>query len=109
MSSSADNPATTTWLYNHFAGKFFGHRNDQDLRAFGCGLRQDRRFARAEILAKTDRARFFVDDFRALMSVVWMVLLYPNVHRYTAAERKPLLQDQDHVVIHRGLRDNGLI
>jgi uncharacterized protein YbaR (Trm112 family) len=37
MSSSADNPATTTWLYNHFAGKFFGHRNDQDLRAFGRG------------------------------------------------------------------------
>lgn len=124
MSSSADNPATTTWLYNHFAGKFFGHRNDQDLRAFGRGLRRDRRFANAEILAKTDRVRFFVDDFRALMSVVWMILLYPNVHRYTAAERreitelvyrrlfakrKPLLQDQDHLVIYRGLRDNGLI
>ena len=123
MSSSADNPATT-WLYNHFAGKFFGHRNDQDLRAFGRGLRRDRRFERADILGKTDRVRFFVDDFRALMSVVWIILLYPNVHRYTAAQRreitehvyrrlfakrKPLLQDQDRVVIYRGLRGRGLI
>jgi hypothetical protein len=124
MSSSARNPATTTWLYNHFAGKFFGHRNDQNLRAFGRGLRQDRRYANAEILSKTDRVRFLVDDFRALMSVVWMILLYPNVHRYSPAERreitlhvyrrlfakrKPLLQDQDHIVIYRGLGDHGLI
>ena len=58
------------------------------------------------------------------MSVVWMILLYPNVHRDTTAERqeitelvyrrlfakrKPLLQDQGHIVIYRGLRDNGLI
>jgi len=124
MSSSADDPETTTWLYNHFAGKFFGHRNDQDLRAFGRRLRRDRDFAKAEIRGKTDRVRFFVDDFRELMSVVWMILLYPNVHRYSAAQRqeitrhvyrrlfakrKPLLQDQDHVVIYRGLRDTGLI
>jgi hypothetical protein len=49
---------------------------------------------------------------------VWMILLYPNVHRYTAvqrreitehvyrhlfAQRKPLFQDQDHVVIYRGV------
>jgi hypothetical protein len=124
MSSSADDPATTTWLYNHFAGRFFGHRNDQDLRAFARELRRDRRFARAEVLVKTDRVRFFVDAFRELMSVVWMILLYPNVHRYTAgqrreitehvyrslfAKRKPLLQEQDHVVIYRGLRRKGLI
>ncbi len=66
-----------------------------------------------------------MDDFRALMSVVWMILLYPNVHRYTTAaerreitelvyrrmfaRRKPLLQDQDHLAIHRGLRERGLI
>jgi hypothetical protein len=124
MSSSASDPATTTWLYNHFAGKFFGHRNDQDLRAFARELQRDRRFARAEILAKTDRVRFFVEDFRELMSVVWMILLYPNVHRYTVgqrreitehvyrslfARRKPLLQDQDHLVIYRGLPGRGLI
>ena len=71
-----------------------------------------------------DRVRFFVDDFRALMSVVWMILLYPDVHLYTAAQRreitehvyrhlfakrKPLLQDQDHVVIYPGLSEKGLI
>jgi hypothetical protein len=124
MSSTARNPATTTWLYNHFAGRFFGHRNDQDLLAFARALRRDERFRKAEILAKTDRVRFFVDDFRALMSVVWMILLYPNVHRYTPAQRReitlhvyrrlfakrrPLLQDQDHVVIYRGVRERGLI
>ena len=124
MSSSADNPATTTWLYNHFAGKFFGHRNDQDLGALARRLHRDRRFGRAEILAKTDRVRFFVDDFRELMSVVWMILLYPNVHRYTPgqrreitehvyrtlfAKRRALLQDQDHLVIYRGLPGQGLI
>lgn len=124
MSSSATNPSTTTWLYNHFAGKFFGHRNDQDLRAFGRRLTHDGSFAGAEILSKTDRVRFHVDDFRALMSVVWMILLYPNVHRYTPAQRleiarhvyrrlfarrRPLLQDQDHLVIYRGVRGRGLI
>ena len=65
-----------------------------------------------------------MDDFRALMSVVWMILLYRNVHRYTAGQRreitehvyrslftkrKPLLQDQDHLVIYRGLPGIGLI
>ena len=124
MSSTARNPATTTWLYNHFAGRFFGRWNDQDLRGFARALRRDRRFAGARVLAKTDRVRFLVDDFRALMSVVWMILLYPNVHRYTPAQRReitehvyrrlfrrgrPLLQDQDHLVIYKGLRGGGLI
>jgi hypothetical protein len=124
MSSSARNPSTTTWLYNHFAGKFFGHRNDQDLSAFADRLRRDRRFGRAEIFSKTDRVRFLVDDFRELMSVVWMILLYPNVHRYNPgqrreitehvyrslfAKRRALLQDQDHLVIYRGLPGKGLI
>ena len=124
MAARATDRATTTWLYNHFAGRFFGHRNDQDLRALGRELRRDPRFARAQILATTDRVRFFVEDFSALMSVVWMILLYPNVHRYTAAQRRqiteyvyrqffarrrPLFQDQDHLVIYRGLRGRGLI
>ena len=124
MSSSATNPSTTTWLYNHFAGKFFGHTNTQDLRAFARDAVRARWFGRAQILTKTDRVRFFVDDFRALMSVVWMILLYPNVHHYTPAQRheitrhvyrhlfarrKPLFQDQDHLVIYRGVRGRGLI
>jgi hypothetical protein len=124
MASRTDDPATTTWLYNHFAGKFFGHVNDQDLRALADGMRRDRRFAGAQILTKTDRVRFFVDDFRAMMSVVWMILLYPNVHRYSTAQRReitghvyrrlfarrrPLYQDQDHLVVYRGVRGKGLI
>ena len=124
MSSSARNPSTTTWLYNHFAGTFFGHVNDQDLRAFARAAARGRWFGRGQILTKTDRVRFYVDDFRALMSVVWMILLYPNVHRYTREQRetvtrhvyrmlfarkKPLLQDQDHMVIYRGIGGHGLI
>jgi len=124
MSAHSDDRSTTTWLYNHFAGKFFGHRNDQDLRLFGRTLRRDRRFAPAQVLTTTDRVHFFVDEFAALMSVVWMVLLYPSVHPYTPrqrreitqyvyrrlfAPRKPLWQDQDHLVIYRGVRDKGLI
>ncbi len=124
MSARASDASTTTWLYNHFAGKFFGSRNDQDLRAFARRLREDRAMGKAQILTKSDRVRFFVDDFRALMSVVWMILLYPNVHRYTEAQRREitehvyrrlfarrraLYQDQDHLVVYRGLSDKGLI
>ena len=124
MSASTRDPSTTTWLYNHFAGKFFGHRNDQDLQAFARAARRAGTLGPVQILTKTDRIRFFVDDFRALMSVVWMILLYPHVHRYTAAQRleitahihrrvfarrAALFQDQDHLVIYRGLRDRGLI
>ena len=124
MSASTTDRATTTWLYNHFAGKFFGHENDQDLHALARALRRDSRFGGAQVLTETDRVRFYVDDFGALMSVVWMVLLYPNVHRYTPAQRReitrhvyrnlfakrrPLYQDQDHLVIYRGVGQRGLL
>ena len=124
MSATATDPFTTTWLYDHFAGKFLGRTNDQDLGGFARLLRRERSLGAAQILSKTDRVRFFVDDFRSLMSVVWMILLYPNVHQYTTAQRReitehvyrrffarsrPLLQDQDHVVIYRGVRGHGLI
>jgi hypothetical protein len=33
MASRSDDPASTTWLYNHFADRFFGCHNDQDLKA----------------------------------------------------------------------------
>ena len=79
-------------LYNHFAGKFFGHENDQDLAAFARDAARGRWFKGARILSKRDRVRFFVDDFRALMSVVWMILLYPNVHRYSAAQRREITE-----------------
>ncbi|HYB41942.1 MAG TPA: class I SAM-dependent methyltransferase [Candidatus Methylomirabilis sp.] len=124
MAARSRDRATTTWLYNHFAGKFFAHRNDQDLSELARRLRRDPRLSAAQVLAKTDRVRFFVDDFAALMSVVWMILLYPNVHRYRTAQRReiteyiyrelfakrrPLFQDQDHLVIYRGVAETGLI
>src|SRR5258705_198003 len=28
MAKASDDPHTTTWFYNHFAGRFFGHVND---------------------------------------------------------------------------------
>jgi len=124
MSAASDDPATTTYLYNHFICSYFGQRNDQDLLELARTLRRDARFRRAQVLTKTDRVRFFVEDFPALMSVVWMILLYPRVHRYTAAQRReitehvyrqlfatrtPLFQDQDHLVIYRGIKGKGLI
>jgi len=65
-----------------------------------------------------------VDLFTREAEVKCSIRLCPNVHRYTPvqrrettehiyrrlfARRKPLLQDQDHVVISRGLRSKGLI
>ena len=50
--------------------------------------------------------------------------LYPNMHQYTAVQRRetgepiyrrlfarwrPLFQDQDHIIIYRGMRGKGLI
>lgn len=124
MSSRVKDPHTTTWLYDHFAGKFCGHKNNQDLLQFANVLRRDSYFAKSEIKTKTSRVEFFVNDFGQFMSVVWMILLYPQVHHYTLAQRheiteymyenffvkkKPLIQAQDHLVIYRGLGLKGII
>ena len=52
------------------------------------------------------------------MAVVWMILLYPNVHPYTLKQRQeitgfvyerlwkkkePLVQAQDHLVVYKGI------
>lgn len=123
MASRSENPMTTTWLYNHFAGKFCGHRNDQCLRTFQKELERDSFFSKAQMVMKTRAVRFFVDDFEKFMAVVWMILLYPQIHRYTLgqryeitehvyknffAKRKPLIQMQDHLVVCRGIKPGGL-
>jgi len=120
----SDDPASTTWLYQHFAGRFFGTRNDQDLRAFAGQLRRATAYANAQVLAKSTLVDFFVDDFARFVSVVWMILLYPNAHDYTPEQRveitehvyrnlwsrkKPLVQVQDHVVVYRGRGARGLV
>jgi len=124
MGARGKSEHTTTGLYNHFAGKFFGHRNDQDLLKFKKELENRRLFNRAQMLSKTNHVRFFVDDFGKFMAVVWMILLYPDVHRYNASQKeeitefvykrfwrkkRPLVQLQDHLVIYRGIGFRGLI
>lgn len=124
MASHSDDPTTTTWLYNHFAAKFFGCGNQQDLLACAKGLQDDLRFGAAQVLTKTSRVEFFVDDFEQFMAVVWMILLHPTVHLYSPGQQRevidwvyenlwsrgqPLAQLQDHLVIYRGRGIAGLI
>lgn len=124
MASQSNDPSTTTWLYNHFAKKFCGHTNNQDLIGFAADLRKNPLFEKTQILSKTSRIKFFVNDFQEFMAVIWMILLYPHVHRYTLDQRreiteyvytkffekkKPLFQHQDHLAIYRGIPFKGLI
>jgi hypothetical protein len=124
MSSKSTNHFSTTWLYNHFAGNFFGIHNDQDLRIFKKELQRHPTFKGAQVLLRTNRVYFGVDDFKKFMSVIWMILLYPNVHKYSFRQREeitefvyekfykkrqPLIQEQDHLVVYKGVRFKGLI
>jgi len=116
MSSRCADPQSTTWLYNHFAGAFCQHKNDQDLLLFAQEVPGAAGFSGAQISASSSRVRFHGKDFSELMAVVWMILLYPQVHQYTAEQMAqiichiyrhffvsgvPLLQEQDHLVITR--------
>jgi hypothetical protein len=116
MSSDCSDRDSTTWLYNNFAGKFFGCINDQDLASFGQALNKKQGFEETDIQVETHRVKFFSDDFEKLMAVIWMIFLYPNVHDYSHDQKeeiteyvyssfykpgKPLVQMQDHLVISR--------
>ncbi len=116
MSAQSTRKDSTTWLYNHFAGKFFGCCNDQDLASFGKTLHSNYGFQKADIRIETHSVKFFTDDFEKFMEVIWMILLYPNVHDYTHEQkeeiteyvyssfykpRKPLVQMQDHLIVTR--------
>lgn len=124
MASKSDCQFTTTWLYNHFAGKFFGCYNDQDLRGFKNSLKGSPVFKNTQIYLSTHHVHFWTDDFAKFMAVIWMILLYPNVHKYTLKQKeeitefiytkfwlkkKPLIQAQDHLVVYKGLDFKGLI
>ncbi len=117
MASRSRDRRSTPWLYNHFAGQYFGVRNDQDLRRFGHTLRGDARFANARIVTRRSRVQFFVGDFEQFMGVIWMILLHPAVHRFTREQQceviehvhrhlwkrgVPLVQEQDHLILYRG-------
>ena len=71
-------------------------------------------FEKADIKVETHRVKFFSDDFEKLMAVIWMILLYPNVHDYSHDQKeeiteyvysnfykpeKPLVQLQDHLIV----------
>ncbi|MFH1038145.1 MAG: class I SAM-dependent methyltransferase [PVC group bacterium] len=124
MASESADRRSTTWLYNHFAGKYFGCRNDQDLLEFGAQLRRNKIFKASQILSRTHEVRFFVDNFGKFMAVIWMILLYPDVHVYNRQQKEeiteyiyrefwlkkqPLVQFQDHLVVYKGLPFRGLI
>jgi len=116
MASKSDDQYSTTWLYNHFAGKYFGEKNDQDLAAFAASLRKIKLFETSRIISRKHQVKFFIDDFGKFMAVIWMILLYPNVHDYTQEEKeeitehiykkfwlkkKPLIQHQDHLILYK--------
>ncbi len=116
MSARENRPGTTTWLYNHFAYKFFGRTTDQDLLRLGELVAEQ--VPEARVVAETREVRFRVDDFERFMAVIWMIMLYPDGHDYDLGQRteitefvidhfwlprRPLLQSQDYVSIFKGL------
>ena len=124
MACATKEKYTTSWLYNHFVGKFFGLQNEQDLQKFKREIEKAPLYKKAQILFKKSRVHFFVDDFGQFMAVAWMILLYPGVHKYSLKQReeiaefiykhywlkkRPIWQIQDHLVIYRGIGSNGLI
>lgn len=124
MAAESKNQYSTTWLYNHFAGKFCAHSNNQNLIKFKRELKEIPLYKKAQIISKTNRVYFSTDDFGNFMAVIWMILLYPEVHKYTLRQReeitefmykkfwknkRPLVQEQNHLVIYRGIKFKGLI
>lgn len=116
MSASDTRTHTTTWLYNHFAEKFFDHRNDQDLNALEPILASQPQFVSARFVHTTNAVKFQTDRFENFMAVVWMILLYPSGHSYTREQRceitefvieefwkpgRPLTQIQDYLTIYK--------
>jgi hypothetical protein len=114
MAPRSDDETSTTWLYNHFVGRFFGHTNDQDLHSLALALHATPALGLSAVRTMRTRVEFFVDDFEKFMGVVWMILLHPGVHRFSPAQqeevirfvydrlysrRMPLVQEQDHMVV----------
>lgn len=114
MSTRENRKGTTTWLYNHFASRFFNEQADQDLLSLRNTLAADKAFRKANVETETREVQFWVNNFERYMSVVWMILLYPDGHNYTIQQRieiiefvienfwrprRPLIQTQDYLSI----------
>ncbi len=89
------------------------------MRALSIGSSNEPQFRTRSTLVD-----FWCDDFERLLSVVWMILLHPNVHDYSPAQRieitthvyeklwrrhRSMVQMQDDVVIYRGRGVRGLV
>lgn len=124
MSSDDNKKYTTTWLYNYFAGKYFGHCNAQNIYELKKELGGNPVFKGAQIFATTHNVRFHIDNFSKFMAGIWMILLYPSVHKYTSPQKeeitefiyknywqkkRPLIQAQDHLAVYKGIDTKGLI
>ena len=71
-------------------------------------------FRNARISSESSEVRFWVDNFERYMAVVWMILLYPDGHRFNVDQRveiiefvidrfwrprRPLVQVQDYLTV----------
>lgn len=90
MSSSTDCPYTTTWLYNHFANKFLGHSNSQNLLDLPAQIRTTTQHLRFS--AQSSATRFRPSSFREMMAVVWMIMLHPDVHQFDLDQRTEITE-----------------
>ncbi len=117
MSPADERLGSTTCLYNYFAKRFFGHKNEQDLLQLKQDLKTLDLPGETEFAFEPREVRFFVDDFEKFMAVIWMIMLYPDTHDYSLEQRReitayvrdtfwrdrrPLLQIQDNLTIYRG-------
>ena len=90
MSSSTDQPYTTTWLYNRFAMKFIGVSNFQDLLLLPNqvnGITDDLHFS-----TQSSATQFRPREFKEMMAVVWMIMLYPHVHNFDPDQRTEITE-----------------
>ena len=116
MARYSDDPHTTTWLYNNYTRRFFNHINDQGLLAFKETLMEENCLKDAELSDHSSEVKFWVNNFECFMQVIWMILLYPQVHDYKKDQmeiiindiynnffepKQPLLQTQDHLYIQK--------
>ncbi|WP_171209663.1 MULTISPECIES: hypothetical protein [unclassified Ruegeria] len=90
MSSSTGRPHTTTWLYNHFANKFLGHSNSQNLLELPAQMQSMSQVLRFS--AHTSATRFRPNSFREMMAVVWMIMLFPDVHNFDLDQRTEITE-----------------
>ncbi|MEM7441761.1 MAG: class I SAM-dependent methyltransferase [Pseudomonadota bacterium] len=92
MSARETEEGTTTWLYNHFARKFFGAETSHDLLRLRDQLSNSTAVSDVCLNSETKQVHFWVDDFEQYMAVIWMILLYPDGHDYDLDQRTEIVE-----------------